>query len=70
MKLTLRNNIGTCPICGEDLRHSYDERSGGKHTDLYTCDSCDIGVIYISPDDGRNEYHLFNDCEIEVKFER
>lgn len=70
MKLMLKNNIGTCPICGDDLRHNFDERDGGKHEDVYTCDSCDIGVTYISPDDGRSEYHLFNDGEIEVKFER
>lgn len=69
MKLMLNNRIGACPVCGEDLVHSFDKRHGDRHYGVYGCPSCEIGVTYISPDDGRKEYHEFNDGEIEVSFE-
>lgn len=70
MKLVIKNNIGDCPICGEDLEHSYDEFDDGKHIDAYFCSECELGVTYISPNDGRGEYHQFNDGEIEMVLDR
>lgn len=68
MWLKLHSNVGTCPVCGEDLTHNFDERDGGRYYDIYTCYECEIGVTYISPDDGR-EYHDYNNGEIEIQFE-
>lgn len=69
MKVSLVNNIGECPACGEDMEHCDDAFDDGKHHDSYTCWACHLGVTYISPDDGRGEYHLYRNHEIVIELE-
>lgn len=69
MRLFLENAIGDCPICGEDMEHCCDDRDDGEYSDSYNCWTCDVSVTYISPDDGRGEYHLYHDGEIRVELE-
>ncbi len=68
--LKLHDIGNTCPICGEQaLDSAFDEHRDGKHEDTFKCDNCGVLVTYISPDDGRGEYHQFHDGEITVEFE-
>lgn len=66
------DDIGvTCPICGEqELDALCDEHEDGEHLDTWKCDNCGMMITYISPDDGRGEYHQFYDGEIRVEFEQ
>lgn len=69
-KINLHDIGNTCPICGEQaLDALMDEHEDGKHLDTFKCEHCGVMVTYISPDDGRGEYHQYYDGEIEIELE-
>jgi predicted RNA-binding Zn-ribbon protein involved in translation (DUF1610 family) len=69
-KIELHDIGNTCPVCGEQaLDAAFDERDDGKHFDTFACDNCGVLVTYISPDDGRGEYHEFHNGEITIELE-
>lgn len=66
IKLWLKDIVGECLICGEDMRHFDTKIEDGQHRDEYYCDDCEIGVTYITPVDDGKEYHEYNQIEIDL----
>lgn len=45
-KYKIENNLGECPVCGEDMSHSDDQRDYEMVAESYSCPDCRIIVTY------------------------
>jgi len=51
MKMTIDNNMGWCPVCGEMMTPIDSELVVGYVNEHWVCNICEIDVTYVFPRD-------------------
>ncbi len=66
MKMSISNEVGWCPVCGELMEVINTEVVGEYINANYSCDECEIDVTYAAPNDHR-AWEEYADGEIHIE---